>query len=394
MLSNKLQRIPPYVLAKVTAATKAARARGEDIVDFGMGNPDMATPQHIVDKLVEAVAKPQNHRYSVSRGIYKLRLAICDWYRRRFNVDLDPDTEAIATIGAKEGISHFMLALLNPGDTVIVPTPCYPIHAYSVILAEGNVVSIPQRFGEDPFQQIVAVCKNSWPKPKAIILSYPHNPTGATVDLDFFSKVVDLARAENLLVVHDHAYAELCFEGYQSPSLLQVPGAKDIGVEFYSLSKSYNMPGWRVGFMVGNPAAVAILTRIKSYLDYGMFAPIQIAAIAALNGPQACVAEIVERYKVRRDVLIDGLNKIGWPIPKPKGTMFVWAPIPEPFQHLSSVDFSMLLLQEAKVSVAPGAGFGEGGDGFVRFALIENEERTRQALRGIKKVFTTGGKNL
>ncbi|MBN1596309.1 aminotransferase class I/II-fold pyridoxal phosphate-dependent enzyme, partial [candidate division FCPU426 bacterium] len=286
MNSNKLDRIPPYILAKVVAEMKAARARGEDIIDFGMGNPDMGTPRHIVDKLTEAAVKPQNHRYSVSRGVYKLRDAICAWYRRRFNVELNPDTEAIATIGAKEGISHFILALLNPGDTVIVPTPCYPIHAYSVVLAEGNVIGIPFKPGEDLFPRIEEICKNAWPKPRAILLSYPHNPTGSTVDLQFFEKIITLAKAENLFVIHDHAYAELCFDGYRSPSILQVPGAKDLAVEFYSLSKTYNMPGWRIGFMVGNAAAVAILARIKSYLDYGMFAPIQIAGICALNGPQ------------------------------------------------------------------------------------------------------------
>ncbi len=390
MLSNKLQRIPPYILAKVTMETKAARARGEDIIDYGMGNPDLPTPQHIVNKLVEAVAKPQNHRYSVSRGIFKLRAAICGWYQRRFNVTLDPDTEAIATIGAKEGISHFMLALLNPGDTVIVPTPCYPIHAYSVVLAEGNVISLPLPPGEDPFQQIEATCRTSWPKPKAVIVSYPQNPTGAVVELSFFERLVELAKRENFLIVHDHAYAELCFDGYKSPSLLQVPGAKEVGVEFYSLSKTYNMPGWRVGFMVGNAEAVAMLARIKSYLDYGMFAPIQIAAIAALNDNQACVADIVNTYKSRRDVLVDGLNKLGWEAAKPQGTMFLWARLPEKYRHMASVDFAMQLLREAKVSVAPGAGFGEGGEGYVRFALIENEARTRQALRGIKKMFGTG----
>jgi alanine-synthesizing transaminase len=386
MISNKLQRIPPYILAKVTMETKAARARGEDIIDYGMGNPDLATPQAIVNKLVEAAAKPQNHRYSVSRGIFKLRSAICDWYKRRFNVDLNPDTEAIATIGAKEGISHFMLALLNPGDTVIVPTPCYPIHAYSVVLAEGNVLSIPLTPGEDPFHKIQEACHNSWPKPKAVIVSYPQNPTGSVVDYGFFEKLVALAREEKFLVIHDHAYAEICFDGYQSPSLLQVPGAKEVGVEFYSLSKSYNMPGWRVGFMVGNAEAVGILARIKSYLDYGMFAPIQIAAISALNECQGCVTDIVNTYRLRRDVLVDGLNKLGWETPKPLGTMFVWSRLPEAFRSMTSVDFAMKLLREAKVSVAPGAGFGEGGEGYVRFALIENEERTRQALRGIKKM--------
>ncbi|NTV52817.1 MAG: aminotransferase class I/II-fold pyridoxal phosphate-dependent enzyme [Candidatus Firestonebacteria bacterium] len=386
LLSNKLQRIPPYILAKVTQETKIARARGEDIIDYGMGNPDLPTPAHIVNKLVEAASKPANHRYSVSRGIYKLRLAICDWYQRRYGVTLNPDTEAIATIGAKEGISHFMLGLLNPGDTVIVPTPCYPIHAYSVVIAEGNVISIPTVPGEDLFAKIAETCRNSWPKPKAVIVSFPHNPTGAVVQLDFFERLVALARQEEFLIIHDHAYAELCFDGYKSPSLFQVPGAKDVGVEFYSLSKSYNMPGWRVGFMTGNAEAVALLARIKGYLDYGMFAPIQIAAIAALNESQDCVAEIVAAYRARRDVLVDGLNKLGWETPKPQGTMFVWSRLPTAYRRLSSVDFAIQLLREAKVSVAPGAGFGEGGEGYVRFALIENEERTRQALRGIKKM--------
>lgn len=388
MFSKKLERIPPYILAKVTEAMKAARARGEDVVDFGMGNPDMPTPPHIVEKLLEAAPKSQNHRYSVSRGVFKLREAICLWYQRRFGVTLDPDTEAIATIGAKEGISHFMLALLNPGDTVLVPTPCYPIHAYSVILSEGNVLSIPFHPGEDLFPKIEAACKQTWPKPKAIILSYPHNPTGATVELSFFERVVELARQENLLVIHDHAYAELCFDGFRSPSLLQVPGAKELGVEFYSLSKTYNMPGWRIGFMVGNREAVAMLARIKSYLDYGMFAPIQIAGIRALNGPQDCVREIVDLYASRRDILVDGLNKLGWKVEKPKGAMFVWAPIPEMFASLSAVDFALKMLQDAKVAVSPGTGFGEGGEGYVRFALIENEERTRQALRGIKRLMS------
>ncbi|MCD4812574.1 aminotransferase class I/II-fold pyridoxal phosphate-dependent enzyme [bacterium] len=387
MNSNKLNRIPPYILAKVTAGTKTARLRGEDIIDFGMGNPDMGTPQHIVDKLVEAVQKPQNHRYSVSKGVFKLREAVCQWYARRFDVDLDPDREAIATIGAKEGISHLMLALLDPGDAVIVPTPCYPIHAYSVVLAEGNVIGIPFKPGEDIYPKIVDACKNAWPKPKAIILSYPQNPTGTTVELEFFEKIVALAKQEKFLVIHDHAYAELCFDDYKSPSFLQVPDAKDVGVEFYSVSKTYNMPGWRIGFMVGNHEAVGILSRIKSYLDYGMFAPIQIAGICALNGPQDCVKEIVDTYKFRRDTLVDGLNKLGWNVPKPDATMFVWAPIPEKYKEMPSVDFAMKMLDEAKVAVSPGAGFGEGGEGFVRFALIENEERIRQALRGIKKMF-------
>jgi alanine-synthesizing transaminase len=389
MISNKLCRIPPYVLARVVAETKAARIRGEDIIDFGMGNPDMPTPRHIVDKLVEAAAKPQNHRYSASKGIFKLREAVCRWYQRRFQVNLDPETEAIAVIGAKEGISHFMLALLNPGDSVIVPIPCYPIHAYSIVLAEGNVIGVSGRPGEDIFPRIAEVCKNTWPKPRAVVLSYPHNPTGAIVDLAFFERVLELARSENLLVIHDHAYAELCFEGYQSPSILQVPGAKERAVEFYSLSKTYNMPGWRIGFMVGNREAVALLGRIKSYLDYGIFTPIQIAGLWALNGPQDCVAEIVQTYAERRDVLVEGLNRLGWETSKPRATMFVWASIPERFRHMNAVDFSMRLLREAKVSVSPGTGFGAEGEGYIRFALIENLERTRQALKGIKRVLNS-----
>jgi alanine-synthesizing transaminase len=389
MISNKLERIPPYVLGQVTAAMKAARSRGEDIIDFGMGNPDGATPPHIVEKLLEAATKQQNHRYSVSKGVFKLREAVCNWYQQRFNVTLDPDTEAIATIWSKEGISHFMLALLNPGDTVIVPTPCYPIHAYSVIIAEGNVISIPFTPGEDVFPKIVEACKNSWPKPKALLISYPQNPTAETVDLSFFERVLELGRSENMLIIHDHAYAELCFDGFQSPSIMQIPGAKENAVEFYTLSKTYNMPGWRVGFMVGNKEAVGMLARIKSYLDYGMFAPIQIAAIKALNGPQDCVKEIADIYRSRRDVLVEGMNKIGWEAVKPKATMFVWARLPERLRHMSSVDFAMKLMAEAKVSVAPGAGFGEGGEGYVRFSLIENEERIRQALRGIKKMLAS-----
>ncbi|MCK5218839.1 aminotransferase class I/II-fold pyridoxal phosphate-dependent enzyme [bacterium] len=389
MISRKLNRIPPYVLARVVAETKAARIRGEDIIDFGMGNPDMPTPRHIVDKLVEAATKPPNHRYSASKGIYKLREAICRWYHRRFQVELDPETEAIAVIGAKEGISHFMLALLNPGDSVIVPIPCYPIHACSIVLAEGNVIGVPCRPGEDVFPRIAEACKNTRPKPRAILLSYPHNPTGSIVDLAFFERILELAASENLLVIHDHAYAELCFDGYQSPSILQVPGAKERAVEFYSLSKTYNMPGWRIGFMVGNREAVALLGRIKSYLDYGIFTPIQIAGLWALNGPQDCVTEIVQTYAARRDVLVEGLNRLGWETSKPRATMFVWAAIPERFRHMSAVDFSMHLLREAKVAVSPGTGFGEEGEGYIRFALIENLERTRQALKGIKRVLNT-----
>ncbi len=384
--SNKLKRIPPYIFSRVKSSIEAARKRGEDIIDLGMGNPDGATPKHIVDKLVEATQNPRNHRYSVSKGLYKLRLAVCDWYKRRFGVELDPDTEAIVTIGAKEGLSHLAPAILNPGDVVIVPTPSYPIHTYSIILCEGNVVSVPIRLGEDLFPALVKAVANSYPKPKALLLCYPHNPTTAVADRSFFEKVVAFAKENGLIVIHDFAYAELVMDDYQAPSFLQVPGAKDVGVEFYTLSKTYNMPGWRVGFMVGNPRIVAALAKIKGYYDYGMFQPIQIASIAALNGPQDCVKEIVQTYQSRRDVLVDGLNKMGWQVEKPKATMFVWAPIPEKFKQMNSMDFAMKMLAEAKAAVSPGISFGDGGEGFVRFALIENEERTRQALRGIRKM--------
>jgi alanine-synthesizing transaminase len=384
--SNKLKRIPPYIFGRVKKSIIEARRRGEDIIDFGMGNPDGATPKHIVDKLVEASLNPRNHRYSVSKGLPKLRSAICDWYRRKFGVELDPETEAIVTIGAKEGLSHLAPAILNPGDTVIVPSPTYPIHSYSVILCEGNVVSVPVRLGEDLFPELVKAVANTWPKPKALLLCYPHNPTTATVDLAFFERVVAFAKENGLIVIHDFAYAELVMDDYQAPSFLQVPRAKDVGVEFYTLSKTYNMPGWRVGFMVGNPRIVAALEKIKGYLDYGIFQPIQIASIAALNGPQDCVRDIVRNYQNRRDVLVDGLNKMGWQVEKPKATMFVWAKIPQKFEGMTSMDFAMKVLAEAKTAVSPGTGFGEAGEGYVRFALIENEERTRQALHGIKRM--------
>ena len=382
---QRIKRLPPYVFNIINDLKLEARHRGDDIVDFGMGNPDMPTPPHVVAKLVEAATKPQNHRYSVSRGIYKLRVAIADWYRRRYQVEVDPDTEAIVTIGAKEGLSHLVWAIVDPGDVVFCPSPTYPIHQYSVVLAGGDLHNIPMYSGDDFLERLQEAIKRTWPKPKLLIVSFPHNPTTEVVELDFFEKVVRFAQEHELLVIHDLAYADLAFDGHRPPSLLQVPGAKELGIEFFSLSKSYNMPGWRVGFAVGNKEMVHALARIKSYLDYGIFQPVQIAAIQALNGPQDCVEEIRETYRRRRDALVDGLDRVGWKIKKPKGTMFVWAEIPEPCKKMGSVEFSKFLLQEAKVAVSPGIGFGEYGDPYVRFALIENEHRTRQAVRTIRR---------
>jgi alanine-synthesizing transaminase len=375
------------VFAEVDSLKMAARRRGEDIIDFGLGNPDQATPDHIVAKGLEAMANPRNHRYSVSRGIYKLRCAIADWYKRKWDVDLDPDAEAIVTMGSKEGLAHLVLAITGPGDVVLCPSPTYPIHQYSVIIAGGDLRSVPLLPGEGFLDRLIDAVKQSWPKPKLLILNYPHNPTTETVTLDFFHQVADFAREHELLVVHDLAYADIVFDGYVAPSFMQVPGVKDFAVEFFSLSKSYNMPGWRVGFAVGNREMIHALARMKSYLDYGMFQPVQIAAIAALNGPQHCVAENAERYRIRRDVLCDGLARLGWDIPKPKATMFVWGRIPAPYRSMGSIEFAKFLLTEGKVAVSPGIGFGEYGDEYVRFALIENEHRTRQAVRGIRKAF-------
>jgi alanine-synthesizing transaminase len=383
---HRIKRLPQYVFNITTELKNQARAQGEDIIDFGMGNPDQPTPPHIVEKLIEAVKNPRNHRYSASRGIPKLRQAICDWYERNYGIYLNPDTEAIATIGAKEGISHLALAVVEPGDIALVPNPTYPIHTYSVIIAGGDVRGVRLDPGEDFFDNLQRALKECWPPPKLLILSFPHNPTTTVVDLAFFEKIVDFAKKHNLMVIHDLAYADLVFDGYQAPSLLQVPGAKDVGVEFFSLSKSYNMPGWRVGFCVGNQRMVHALTRIKSYLDYGMFQPIQIAAIVALNDDQNCVKQNVETYRKRRDCLCEGLSRIGWEIEKPKGTMFVWARIPYKYFKMGSLEFSKFLINEAKVAVSPGIGFGSYGDAYVRFALIENEHRTRQAIQGIKKI--------
>ena len=383
---QRMSRLPPYVFAIVNNLKMELRRKGEDIIDMGMGNPDLPTPKHIVDKLVEAAKNSRNHRYSASAGITNLRLAIANWYKRRFDVEVDPEEEAIATIGAKEGLSHLVLATISPGDVVFSPNPTYPIHPYSVIIAGGDLRGIPIGPGRNFFDDLLSATKQTWPNPKMLIVSYPHNPTTAVVERDFFEKIVDFCREHKMIVVHDFAYADLVFDGYKPPSFLQIPGAKDIGVELFSLSKSYSMPGWRVGFCVGNREIVGALKRIKSYLDYGMFQPIQIASIIALNGPYDCVTEIVETYRQRRDTLIEGLNRIGWPVEKPRGTMFVWAKIPEPYLEMGSVEFSKMLIEKAKVAVSPGIGFGEYGDDYVRFALVENSHRTNQAIRGIKQV--------
>ncbi|MFI4981075.1 MAG: alanine transaminase [Nevskiales bacterium] len=402
----RIQRLPPYVFNIVGDMKKAARARGEDIIDFGMGNPDQPTPRHIVDKLVEAAVRgtdsdyvvPEHrdeegthtHRYSVSKGIPRLRRAMAAWYRKRYQVELDAETEVIATIGSKEGLAHLAFATLAPGDTVLVPNPAYPIHPYGVVLAGADVRHVRLTPEVDFFEELQKAIKETMPAPKMLILNFPANPTSQCVDLAFFEKVVAICREHQIWLVHDLAYADIVFDGYVAPSVLQVPGAKDIAVEFFTLSKSYNMPGWRVGFMCGNPTLVAALARIKSYLDYGMFTPIQVAAITALEGPQECVQEICEMYKKRRDVLVEGLVKAGWPVEKPKATMFVWARIPEAFRALGSLEFSKQLLERAQVAVSPGIGFGEYGDEYVRFSLIENEQRTRQAMRSLKKMLSAG----
>lgn len=382
----RLDRLPPYVFATVDSLKMEARRAGEDIIDLGMGNPDLGTPQHIVDKLTEAAQKPQNHRYSASMGITKLRMAIAKWYKSRFDVEVDPEAEAIVTIGAKEGISHLILVTIRPGDVVFTPNPTYPIHPYSAIISGGDVRGIPLGPDQDFFENLMHATRQTWPRPKVLILSYPHNPTTEVVDLHFFERLVDYAKENNIMIIHDFAYADLTFDGYKAPSFLQVSGAKDVGVEFFSLSKSYNMPGWRVAFCVGNKDIVAALRRIKSYLDYGIFQPIQIASIIALNGSQDCVEKIRQTYKERRDALITGLNRVGWKIRNPKGTMFVWGKIPDKFSKMGSVEFSKFLIKEAKVAVSPGLGFGEYGDEYVRFALIENNMRINQAVRGIRNI--------
>jgi len=384
---HRIKRLPPYVFSVVNELKHKARRAGEDIIDLGMGNPDQGTPGYIVDKLCEAARNPRNHRYSLSRGLPKLRLAICDWYRRNYGVELDCEQEAIVTIGAKEGLAHLALAVIGPGDVALTPNPTYPIHTYSIILAGGNLRSVPLLGGGADFlRALEEAIELTWPRPKLLLLSFPHNPTTSVVELDFFRRVVELAREYRMIVVHDFAYADIVFDGYRAPSILEVPGAKEVCVEFFSLSKSYNMPGWRVGFAVGNQQVIEALARLKSYLDYGIFQPIQIASIIALNGPRDAVEEIVARYKTRRDVLCRGLKRIGWEVEPPRGTMFVWARIPEGYRKMGSLEFAKFLLREAKVAVSPGIGFGELGDGYVRFALVENEERIRQAVRGIRRV--------
>ncbi len=388
---QRISRLPPYVFNIVNELKAKARAAGEDIIDFGMGNPDQPTPKHIVAKMLEATQREDTHRYSVSKGIPRLRKAICNWYKTRYDVELDPETEAIVTIGSKEGLAHLALATLGPGDVVLVPNPAYPIHPYGVVIAGADLRHVPLVPGVDFFEELHKAIVDSWPKPKMLILNFPGNPTTQCVELNFFEKIIAVAKEHKIWVVQDIAYADIVFDGYKAPSILQVEGAKDIAVEFFSLSKSYNMPGWRIGFMCGNKELVAALARIKSYLDYGTFTPIQIAAITALEGPQDCLVEIAEMYRKRRDVLCEGLTAAGWPVAKPKATMFVWAPIPEAYKAMGSLEFSKKLLKDAKVAVSPGIGFGQHGDDHVRFGLIENEHRTRQAVRGIRNMMKKDG---
>ena len=390
----RIKRLPPYIFSITDALKKDARARGEDIIDFGMGTPDQPTPKHIVDKLIETVQRGDTHRYSQSKGIPRLRQAICNWYKDRFDVDLDAEKEAIVTLGSKEGIAHLAMAVLGPGDAVLVPNPSYPVHPYGFVIADADVRHVPLAPGVDFFAELEKAIATSWPKPKVLVLNFPGNPTTQCVDLEFFEKVIAIAKENDIWVVQDLAYADIVFDGYKAPSILQVEGAKDVAVEFFTLSKSYNMPGWRIGFCVGNPTLVGALARMKSYLDYGMFTPVQVAAIAALEGDQSGVAENREMYRKRRDVLCEGLNAIGWQVEKPKATMFVWAKIPPQFQSMGSLEFAKFVLKEAKVAVSPGIGFGQYGDDHVRFALIENEHRTRQALRGLKKMFQNNASTL
>jgi alanine-synthesizing transaminase len=387
----RIERLPPYVFNITGELKMAARRRGEDIIDMSMGNPDGPTPDHIVEKMVEASRRPTTHGYSVSKGIPRLRKAITDWYQRRYGIELDPDSEAIATIGSKEGLAHLMLATLDAGDTVLVPNPSYPIHIYGAVIAGANIRSVRISPETDFFDELERAVSESIPKPKMMILGFPSNPTAQCVDLSFFERVVQLAKAHDILVVHDLAYADICFDGYQAPSIMQVPGARDVAVEFFTMSKSYNMAGWRIGFMVGNRELVNALARIKSYHDYGTFTPLQVAAIAALDGPQDCVQEIVHKYKSRRDVLAKGLQEAGWEVELPKASMYIWARIPEHYRALGSLEFAKRVLEAARVAVSPGIGFGDQGDEFVRFALIENEQRIRQAVRGIKEMFRKDG---
>ena len=387
----RIKRLPPYVFNITNELKMAARHRGEDIIDLSMGNPDGDTPKHIVDKMVEVAQRPGTHGYSASRGIPRLRKAISDWYKRRWDVDIDPDKEAIVTIGSKEGIAHLMLATCDRGDTVLVPNPSYPIHIYGSIIAGADVRSVRMGPGIDFFSDFERAVTETTPKPKLMILGFPSNPTAQCVDLDFFEKLVALAKKHGVYIVHDLAYADIVYDGFKAPSIMQVPGAKDVAVEFFTMSKSYNMAGWRIGFMVGNRDLVGALTRIKSYHDYGTFTPIQVGAIEALNGPQECVEEVRKEYEHRRDVMVKGLHDLGWMVEKPKASMYIWAELPEFYKSMGSVEFSKRLLEKAKVAVSPGIGFGEYGEGFVRIALIENADRIRQALRGIRQMFKEDG---
>ena len=387
----RIKRLPPYVFNITGEMKVAARRRGEDIIDFGMGNPDGATPQHILDKMIEAARKPVTHRYSVSKGLPRLRKSIAGWYKARYDVEIDPVTEAIVTIGSKEGIAHLCLAILDSNDTVVVPNPSYPIHIYGPAIAGAHVVSVPIENQQQFLEQLENLIPRMQPRPKALIVNFPSNPTTECVELPFLARLVEMAREYGFWLIHDLAYADIAFDGYKPPSVMQVPGAKEVAVEFFTLSKSYNMPGWRVGFMVGNPLLVGALARLKSYFDYGTFTPIQVASIAALEGPQDCVQQICEIYRKRRDCLVEGLHRAGWAVSSPRATMFLWARIPEAFRAMGSLEFSKKLLTEAKVAVSPGIGFGEYGDGHVRFSLIENEERTRQAVRGIRGVLKIAG---
>lgn len=387
----RIKRLPPYVFSVVNDLKTQARARGEDIIDLGMGNPDQPTPSHIVEKLVEAARRKDTHRYSASKGIPRLRQAMVTWYKKRYDVDLNRDKEVIVTIGSKEGLSHLALATVEAGDSVLVPNPAYPIHPYGFVIAGADIRHVPLVPGVDFFGELKKAIEDSWPRPKMLVLNFPGNPTTQCVELDFFEKVVAIAKEYGVWVIHDLAYADLVFDGYVAPSILQVPGAKDIAVESFSMSKSYNMPGWRIGFMCGNEVLISALTKMKSYLDYGTFTPIQVASITALEESQECVAQIRDMYRDRRDVVCDGLNNLGWAVEKPKATMFVWAPIPEPYKAMGSLEFSKKLLAEAKVAVSPGIGFGSYGDDHVRIALIENPHRTRQALRGIRDMFRKDG---
>ena len=382
---RRIDNLPPYVFAEVNQAKLAARRAGEDIVDLGFGNPDIPSASFVVDKLVEAARNERNHRYSVSRGLPNLRRAVADRYRRRFGIELDPETEVISTIGAKEGLSHLLWTLVQPGDVAIVPEPSYPIHIYAPVLAGAEVRRAPITSEDDYFEVLERMFRNSWPRPRVIIVSFPHNPTTTVVEREFFEKLVAFAHEHGTIIVHDFAYADIHFDGYTPPSLLEVPGAKEVGVELYTLTKGHSMAGWRMGFLVGNPEIVAALAKLKSYLDYGTFQPIQIASIIALNEGDDYVTEVNDIYLRRRDVLIDGLDRAGWKVEKPKGTMFVWAPIPGEYLEMGSLDFAYHLLAEAKVAVSPGVGFGPSGDGFVRFALVENEQRIAQATLGIKR---------